>query len=155
MHSRPSRTGSAKASGPSASLPCSRMRSAASSTRSRRGGCDQSPSGQAIHPQPRTAAQMRDPELDGFLALLATRRAPRTVEAYRRDLTHICARTGRTPGTTTPEDLRTSLAELRTDGLAPATISRRISAARAFFAHQVLLGATTVNTAAEMEASRS
>ena len=25
-------------------------------------------------------------ELDGFLSLLATRRAPRTVEAYRRDL---------------------------------------------------------------------
>ena len=31
----------------------------------------------------------RDPELEGFLALLATRRAPRTVEAYRRDLTHL------------------------------------------------------------------
>ena len=28
----------------------------------------------------------KDPELEGFLALLAARRAPRTVEAYRRDL---------------------------------------------------------------------
>jgi hypothetical protein len=27
-----------------------------------------------------------DPDLDSFLALLATRRAPRTVDAYRRDL---------------------------------------------------------------------
>ena len=32
-----------------------------------------------------------DPELDGFLALLATRRAPRTVEAYRRDLLQLSA----------------------------------------------------------------
>ena len=31
---------------------------------------------------------IRDPELDGFLALLAARRAPRTVVAYRRDLEH-------------------------------------------------------------------
>src|SRR5687767_5556851 len=31
-------------------------------------------------------ANVSDPEVDGFLALLAARRAPRTVEAYRRDL---------------------------------------------------------------------
>ena len=30
-----------------------------------------------------------DPELEGFLALLAARRAPRTVDAYRRDLAHL------------------------------------------------------------------
>ena len=29
-----------------------------------------------------------DPQVEGFLALLAARRAPRTVEAYRRDLAH-------------------------------------------------------------------
>jgi len=27
-----------------------------------------------------------DPEVEGFLALLAARRAPKTVDAYRRDL---------------------------------------------------------------------
>jgi integrase/recombinase XerD len=97
---------------------------------------------------------MRDAELDGFLALLATRRAPRTVEAYRRDLGHVSARLGRSLGTVTTDDLRTYLAELRADGLAPATISRRISAARAFFAHQVLLGARTDNPAAELESPR-
>ena len=41
---------------------------------------------------------MRDRELDGFLALLATRRAPRTVEAYRRDLTHVTERLGKPLG---------------------------------------------------------
>ena len=33
----------------------------------------------------------RDPEIDGFLALLATRRAPKTVDAYRRDLAALAA----------------------------------------------------------------
>src|SRR5262249_56484450 len=35
-------------------------------------------------PRPDPAAT--DPEVEGFLALLAARRAPKTVEAYRRDL---------------------------------------------------------------------
>jgi integrase/recombinase XerD len=95
-----------------------------------------------------------DSDLSGFLALLATRRAPRTVEAYRRDLAHVSARLGRPLGTVTTDELRTYLAELRADGLAPATISRRISATRAFFAHQVLLGARTDNPAAELESPR-
>ena len=34
---------------------------------------------------------MLDPDVEGFLALLATRRAPKTVEAYRRDLTALAA----------------------------------------------------------------
>jgi len=93
----------------------------------------------------------RDRDLDGFLALLATRRAPRTVDAYRRDLTHLAARLGRPLGSATTDDLRTYLAELRADGLAPATISRRVSAARAFYAHQVLLGTRTENPAADLE----
>ena len=38
-------------------------------------------------PRPDPAAS--DPEVEGFLALLAARRAPRTVEAYRRDLEHL------------------------------------------------------------------
>ena len=97
---------------------------------------------------------MRDRELDGFLALLATRRAPRTVEAYRRDLAHVVERLGKPLGSASTDDLRTYLAELHARGLAPATISRRISAARAFFAHQVLLGARTDNPAAELDSPR-
>ena len=96
----------------------------------------------------------RDPELEGFLALLATRRAPRTVEAYRRDLTHLTGRLGKPVASASTDDLRTYLAELRADGLSPATISRRVSATRSFFAHQVLLGARTDNPAAELETPR-
>jgi integrase/recombinase XerD len=97
---------------------------------------------------------VRDSEVDAFLAVLAARRAPRTVEAYRRDLTHIRSRLGKPVSSATTDDLNVYLAELRADGLAPATISRRISAARSFFAHQVLLGERTDNPAAELEAPR-
>jgi integrase/recombinase XerD len=92
-----------------------------------------------------------DSELDGFLALLATRRAPRTVEAYRRDLLHAQGRLGRPVGSASADDLRTYVAGLRADGLAPATISRRISALRSFYAHQVLLGEREDNPAAELD----
>jgi integrase/recombinase XerD len=95
-----------------------------------------------------------DPQLEGFLALLATRRAPRTVEAYRRDLAHLGGALGRPIASATTDDLRTYLAQLRADGLAPATISRRVSAARAFYAHEVLLGIRTDNPAAELESPR-
>jgi integrase/recombinase XerD len=95
-----------------------------------------------------------DPQLEGFLALLATRRAPRTVEAYRRDLAHLRGALGRPIASATTDDLRTYLAQLRADGLAPATISRRVSAARAFYAHEVLLGIRTDNPAAELESPR-
>src|SRR5262249_4468434 len=94
------------------------------------------------------------PEVEGFLALLATRRAPRTVEAYRRDLRQLEESLGKPlPGATT-DDINAHLAELRARGLAPATIARRLSAARAFFAHQILLGARPDNPAAEVEQPR-
>ncbi|MDX6510744.1 MAG: integrase/recombinase XerD [Gaiellaceae bacterium] len=96
----------------------------------------------------------RDPELDGFLALLAARRAPRTVDAYRRDLAHLTAWLGRPPGTATTEDLERYLADLRAAGLSPATISRRAAAIRSFFRHQILLGARDENPAAELELPR-
>ena len=95
-----------------------------------------------------------DRELEGFLAVLAARRAPRTVEAYRRDLTHMQSRLGKPVSSAATDDLNAYLAELRADGLSPATISRRISAARSFFAHQVMLGERTDNPAAELEAPR-
>ena len=97
---------------------------------------------------------MRDPDLAGFLALLGTRRAPRTVEAYRRDLLDIEQRLGKPVGSVSTDDLQTYLAGLRAEGLAPATISRRISAARSFFAHLVLIGARGDNPAAGLEPPR-
>jgi integrase/recombinase XerD len=93
-------------------------------------------------------------ELERFLAVLATRRSPRTVEAYRRDLTDLERRLNKPVGTTTVGELETYLAQLRADGLAPTTIARRISAARSFFAHEVLLGNRTDNPAAEIDPPR-
>jgi integrase/recombinase XerD len=95
-----------------------------------------------------------DQQLEGFLALLATRRAPRTVEAYRRDLVHIGEQLGKPIASATTDDLQMYLAQLRSDGLAPSTISRRISAVRAFYVHQVLLGARADNPAAELDSPR-
>ena len=61
-----------------------------------------------------------DPRVEGFLALLAGRRAPRTVEAYRRDLTHVAKFLDGSPARATTEDLERYLAELRAAGLSPA-----------------------------------
>jgi integrase/recombinase XerD len=95
-----------------------------------------------------------DPQVEGFLALLAARRAPRTVEAYRRDLTHIATWLGRAPGTVTTEELERYLAELRALGLSSATIARRAAAIRSFFKHLVLLGQRADNPAAELDLPR-
>jgi site-specific recombinase XerD len=95
-----------------------------------------------------------DPQVEGFLALLAARRAPRTVEAYRRDLRSLASWLGRPPGTVTIEELERYLAELRAEGLAGSTIARRAAAIRSFFRHLVLLGQRTDNPAAELDLPR-
>jgi site-specific recombinase XerD len=96
----------------------------------------------------------RDPEVEGFLALLATRRARRTVDAYRRDLAALAGWLGRAPSTATADDLERWVAELRGAGLSPATIARRAAAARTFFRHLVLLGVRGDNPAAELSLPR-
>jgi integrase/recombinase XerD len=93
-------------------------------------------------------------ELERFLAVLATRRSPRTVEAYRRDLLDIEKRLKKPISTATTDDLQTYLAELRAEGLAATTLGRRLSAARSFFAHEVLLGNRGDNPAAEIDTPR-
>ncbi len=95
-----------------------------------------------------------DPEVEGFLALLAARRAPKTVEAYRRDLAAIGGWLGRPVGSVTTEELERYVAQLRADGLAGTTIARRIAALRSFFRHQALLGMRTDNPAAELDLPR-
>jgi len=97
---------------------------------------------------------MADSDLEGFLALAAARLAPRTVEAYRRDLEALSAFLGHGPATATPEELERYLAELRARGLAASTIARRTAALRSFFRHQVLLGARRDNPAAELALPR-
>src|SRR5690242_192827 len=101
-----------------------------------------------------TTERTLDPEVEGFLALLATRRAPKTVEAYRRDLAALAAWLDRPVAEVTTEQLEQYIAELRAAGLSPATIGRRVAAIRSFFRHQTLLGARTDNPAAELELPR-
>src|SRR3954454_8490137 len=95
-----------------------------------------------------------DPEVEGFLALLATRRAPKTVDAYRRDLKALAGWLDRPVGQITTEQLEQYIAELRAAGLSPATIARRVAAIRSFFRHQMLLGARADNPAAELDLPR-
>jgi integrase/recombinase XerD len=96
----------------------------------------------------------RDPELESFLALLAARRAPRTVDAYRRDLTALREWLRRPVSAATLDDLETYTAQLRADGLSAATLARRTAAARTFFRHLQLIGARDDNPAAEVALPR-
>ena len=94
------------------------------------------------------------PAVESFLALSAARLAPRTVEAYRRDLAALEAWLGGSPAETTNDQLAAYVAQLRADGLAATTIARRVAALRSFYRHQVLLGARPDNPAAELELPR-
>jgi integrase/recombinase XerD len=95
-----------------------------------------------------------DTAVESFLAVSAARLAPRTVDAYRRDLTALASWLSRSPATATRADLERYLADLRAEGLAASTIARRLAAARAFFRHRVLIGAATENPAAEVTLPR-
>ena len=92
-----------------------------------------------------------DPAVESFLALASARLAPRTVDAYRRDLADLSAWLGGSPADATTDRLAEYVATMRADGRAATTISRRIAAVRSFYRHQVLLGARTDNPAAELE----
>jgi integrase/recombinase XerD len=98
-----------------------------------------------------TTPRIRDPDVEGFLALLQSTRAARTVEAYRSDLVKLRDRLGHSPARATTEELQEWVGAMREDGLAATTISRRVAAVRSFFRHQQLLGARTDNPAAELD----
>jgi integrase/recombinase XerD len=95
-----------------------------------------------------------DSAVDSFLALATARLAPRTVDAYRRDLANLSTWLGRTPADASPEELAAYVASLRAAGRAPATIARRVAAIRSFYRHQVLIGSRGDNPAAELELPR-
>ena len=95
-----------------------------------------------------------DAAVDSFLALSAARLAPRTVDAYRRDLADFTAWLEGPPATASAEQLAAYVAKLRADGLAATTIARRVAALRSFFRHQVLLGARADSPAAALELPR-
>jgi integrase/recombinase XerD len=93
---------------------------------------------------------VQDPAVDGFLALASARLAPRTVEAYRRDLADLAAWLGGSPAAATADQLAAYVAHLRAEGRAATTVARRIAALRSFYRHQLLLGTRTDNPAAEL-----
>jgi len=95
----------------------------------------------------------RDP-VDSFLALSAARLAPRTVDAYRRDLADLAEFLQGSPAAATPERLAEYVASMRARGLASTTIARRIAAVRSFYRHQTLVGARADNPAADLELPR-
>jgi integrase/recombinase XerD len=95
-------------------------------------------------------APTQDPDVVRFLAVAAARLAPRTIDAYRRDLTAFAVWLGKPVGPVDREDIERYLAELRAAGLASTTIARRAAALRSFFRHQVLIGARGENPAAEI-----
>jgi site-specific recombinase XerD len=101
-----------------------------------------------------TTARIPDPELDRFLAVLAAQRAPRTVDAYRRDLDHFARFLGSAPSRATTEELERYVAQLRADGLSAATIARRLSALKSLYRHLMLLDARPDNPAAELSPPR-
>ena len=94
-------------------------------------------------------------DVDSFLALSATRLAPKTVDAYRRDLADFGDfLEGAPPTDATPDTLAAYVASLRARGLAATTIARRIAALRSFYRHQMLIGARADNPAAELDLPR-
>src|SRR5438093_1582430 len=93
-------------------------------------------------------------EVEGFLAVAAARLAPRTVEAYRRDLRSVAAWLGKPVARASREDLERYLAELRAQGKAASTIARRLAALRSLYRHQILLGTREDNPAAEIDLPR-
>lgn len=95
-----------------------------------------------------------DPDVERYLLLLAARRSPRTVDAYRRDLSSLAAFRGGAAGDATLEELERWLAAMRAEGLAPATIARRASAVRAYLRHLVVIGSKSENPAASLQLPR-
>ena len=95
-----------------------------------------------------------DPQVESFLALLTARRAPRTVDAYRRDLADLDAFLGKSPVGASREELEAWLADLRGRGQAASSVARRAAAARSFYRHLALLGVRADNPAADVDLPR-
>jgi integrase/recombinase XerD len=95
-----------------------------------------------------------DEAVEGFLALLSAQKAPRTVDAYRRDLAAFATFLGRSPRSATTEEVQAWLADLRGRGMAPTSIARKAAATRTFFRHLVLLGVRPDNPAVEIALPR-
>ena len=94
-----------------------------------------------------------DPAVVAFLALLAARRAPRTVDAYRRDLADLGRYLGKAPGEATADEIMAWLADLRGRGQATTSVARRAAAARAFSFQEAASAASPASECARANAS--
>ena len=63
-------------------------------------------------------------EVEGFLALLAARRSRQTVDAYRRDLEDAAQVLEKSLSAASTDDLERYLTDLRSRGLAAATVAQ-------------------------------
>ena len=95
-----------------------------------------------------------DPAVQRFLLSLAARCSPRTVDAYGRDLASFGRFRDGDVGGAGVEDVERWVASMRADGLAASTIARRVSAVRAYFRHEILIGTKTENPAASLQLPR-
>jgi integrase/recombinase XerD len=100
------------------------------------------------------SAPAPDHDVERFLLVLAARRSPRTVDAYRRDLASLAVSRRGAVGEATVDDLERWLAAMRAEGLAPSTLARRVSAARTYFRHLNLIGTRSDNPAAAIQLPR-
>lgn len=76
-----------------------------------------------------------DRHTEAFLEMQAAERgaAKNTIEAYASDLAHAAAAMRRSPAVADADDLRSFLAAMAAEGLAPRTVARRLSALRQFY----------------------
>src|SRR5579864_5444722 len=132
---------------------CARSRSCSHTTPCRRRRCTRTSTPAVCERSTTVPTRAPDP-VESFLALSATRLAPRTVEAYRRDLADLCAWLESSPDAADTDKLAAYVATLRAKGLAATTIARRIAAIRSFYRHQVLIGVRSDNPAPELELPR-
>jgi len=91
---------------------------------------------------------MQDPRITDFLTSLQLERdaSPHTITAYRTDLADLQAyltERGLELDAVTGQDLEPFALELRERGLAPATVRRRLAAARSLLRHRTREGART------------
>ncbi len=95
-----------------------------------------------------------DPDVERFLLSLTARRSPRTVDAYRRDLTALAQFLDGPVAEASVEDLERWIAAMRADGLAQSTVARRVSTTRTYFRHAVLIGNREDNPASALRLPR-
>jgi integrase/recombinase XerC len=102
-------------------------------------------------------ADPRQEPIGRYLGQLATQRqlSPHTVQAYRRDLQELCALPGPPAWAAwTDTDIRRLAATLRTRGIAPRSIARKLSSWRGFFDWLARQGQLTANPAAAVRAPK-